>query len=261
MKLVDTHAHLDFPELSQDLEGVFIRARERSVIHIVTVGIDIESSFASLKLAQSFTWVSATAGIHPHGAHELTPQEIDQLRNLLARKEVVALGEIGLDYYRDRQPRPLQKRCFIQQLEIAIEAGKPVVFHIREAFEDFFSIVEPLAPKLAGGVVHCFSGDWEIAKRCLDLGFYISIPGVVTYPKAFILQDVVKKVPVDRILTETDAPFLTPVPYRGKPNEPSYVFYTAQKIAEIKGMDLETLGEQTTKNAVNVFNISLELEG
>ncbi|MEJ5299963.1 MAG: TatD family hydrolase [Thermodesulforhabdaceae bacterium] len=258
MMLIDTHAHLDFPELSQDLEGVFRRALERSVVHIVTVGIDLKSSFFALKLAQSFPRVSATAGVHPHGAHELSAQEKDQLRDLLAKKEVVALGEIGLDYYRDRQPRAIQRRCFQEQLEIAVEVGKPVVFHVREAFDDFFSLVEPVAPKLAGGVVHCFSGDWEIAKRCLDLGFYISIPGVITYSNALILRDVVKRVPVNSILVETDAPFLAPVPYRGKPNEPSYVFYTAMEIANIKGMDLESLGDQTTQNAIRVFNISIQ---
>ena len=257
MKLVDTHAHLDFPELSQDLDGVFNRARKNFVVHIITVGIDIESSKKSLEFARSFPWVSATAGIHPHGAHELSQDEERPLRELVAHPEVVAVGEIGLDYYRDRQPRHIQRKCFEQQLAIAADAKKPVVFHIRDAFEDFLSIIKPVAGKLAGGVVHCFSGDWEIAKKCLDLGFYISIPGVVTYPKAFTLQDVVKKLPLDRMLLETDAPFLTPVPYRGKPNEPSYVYHTAEKVAQIKEVALETLAEETSRNAARIFGVSV----
>lgn len=258
MKLVDTHAHLDFPELSQDLEGIFHRARKRFVEHIITVGIDIKSSITALEFARSFRWVSATAGIHPHGAHELSTQEIDILREIGSNPEVVAIGEVGLDYYRDRQPRDIQRRCLRQQLEIAIEIKKPIVFHVREAFDDFFSIIEPLASKLLGGVVHCFSGDWAIAKRCLNLGFCISIPGVVTYPKAFTIQEVVKKLPSDSILLETDSPFLTPVPHRGKPNEPSFVFHTAEKVAQLRGEDLESLCNQTSKNAIRVFNISLD---
>lgn len=257
MKLVDTHAHLDFPELLHDLDGVFSRARERFVVHIVTVGIDMESSVKSLELARSYPHVSATAGIHPHAAHELTLEEEGHLRALVSNPEVVAVGEIGLDYYRDRQPRHVQRKCFAQQLDIAVDAKKPTVFHIRDAFDDFFSVVKPVASKLVAAVVHCFSGDWDIARKCLDLGFYISVPGVVTYPKAFTLQDVVKKLPVDRMLFETDAPFLAPVPYRGKSNEPSYVYYTAEKVAEIRQEALDFLVEQTTQNAVRAFGISL----
>ncbi|MCX7823443.1 MAG: TatD family hydrolase [Syntrophobacterales bacterium] len=258
MKLVDTHAHLDFPELLQDLEGVFVRARKCFVEHIITVGIDIESSTNALKIARSFHSVSATAGVHPHGAHELSEKEIDLIRGLSSDPKLVALGEMGLDYYRDRQPRPIQRRCFEQQLEVAIEVRKPAIFHVRDAFEDFFSIVRPVASRLVGGVVHCFSGDWEVAKKCLDLGFYISIPGIVTYPKALVLQDVVKKLPIENVLLETDSPFLTPFPHRGKPNEPSYVFYTAEKVAQIRGEDLDSFCNQTSINAARIFGISLD---
>lgn len=257
MKIVDTHAHLDFPELYQDLEGVFTRARERFVEHIITVGIDIKSSFKAVEIARSFSRISATVGVHPHAAHELSQEELNRLKELASEVKVVALGEMGLDYYRDRQPRSVQRHCLAQQLEIALETGKPTVFHVRDAFDDFFSILKPFINKLKGGVVHCFSGDWEVAKKCLDLGLYISIPGVITYPKAFVLQEVVKRLPADRILLETDSPFLSPVPYRGKSNEPSYIFYTAQRVAEIRKEELETLCNHTSKNAVRVFGISV----
>lgn len=257
MKIVDTHAHLDFPELSQDLEGVLTRARERFVEHIITVGIDIKSSFKAFEIARAFSWISATAGIHPHAAHELSQEELNRLKELASDEKVVALGEMGLDYYRDRQPRSIQRRCLAQQLEIASETGKPAVFHVRDAFDDFLSILKSFINKLKGGVVHCFSGDWNVAEKCLDLGLYISIPGVVTYPKAFALQEVVKRLPADRVLLETDSPFLTPTPYRGKSNEPSYIFYTAKKVAEIREEELDTLCNHTSRNAVRIFGISL----
>ena len=257
MRLVDTHSHLDFEELASDLEQVLLRAAQKGVVHIITVGISMETSEKAISLSSNLDQVSATVGIHPHGAHAITEGERRLLLEWLSLPEVVALGEIGLDYYRNYQPRDLQRKCFAAQLDIAVQAQKPVVFHIREAFDDFFEIVSPLTTKISGGIVHCFSGDWEIAKRCFDLGFFISIPGVVTYPKATTLQDVVKRSPLDRLLIETDAPFLAPHPYRGKTNEPAFVFYTAQKIAEIRGEGLEKIAEITTQNAVRAFGIPL----
>ncbi len=257
MRLVDTHAHLDFPELSGDLDGVFRRARENTVIHIITVGIDIERSEQSIAIAGTFPHVSATVGIHPHGAHVLSSEEQDTLRRLLTADRVVAAGEIGLDYYRDHQPRTVQKECLMQQLEIAIEVQKPVVFHIRDAFEDFLSLVQPYVSRLKGGVVHCFSADWEIAKRCMSMGFVLSIPGVVTYENANTLHNVVRNISLEALLLETDAPFLAPVPYRGKPNEPSYVLHTAQKIAHLKGREVEEVAEITTQNAIKVFRLEV----
>lgn len=257
MRLIDTHAHLDFPELSGDLPGVFERAKEKGVFHIITVGISLDTSKKALELSRTFANVSATAGIHPHGAHPLSEQEKSELKALLSDDAVVALGEIGLDYYRNYQPHDVQKLCFRQQLEIATEIKKTVVFHVRQAFDDFFNIVKPFFSRLHAGVVHCFSGDWEIARRCLDLGFYISIPGVVTFAKAAVLRDVLRKLPLDRILVETDAPFLAPEPYRGKPNEPSYVFYTAMEIARIKEIDPHELGEATTQNAIRAFKLEV----
>ncbi len=257
MQLIDTHAHLDFPELYGDLNGVFERARDKGVIHIVTVGISLETSEKALKLAENYENVSATAGIHPHGAHLLSSEEKNQIKKLLSSKHVVAMGEIGLDYYRDYQPRDIQKRCFIEQMEIASELNKPVVFHVRQAFDDFLEIVKPFSKQIRTGIVHCFSGDWQIAKLCLEMGFFISVPGVVTFSKASTLQNVVKKVPLDSLLVETDAPFLAPEPYRGKPNEPSYVWYTAKKIAELRDMDMEEIGAITTRNAIRAFDLDI----
>jgi TatD DNase family protein len=174
----------------------------------------------------------------------------------LARNpKVVALGEMGLDYFRDRQPRPVQRRCFGQQLELAAEMKLPAVFHIRDAFEDFFREVMPWVPKLVPSVLHCFSGDWPVAKKALDLGFYLSIPGTVTYKNAVAQQEVVQKAPLERLLVETDAPFLTPVPFRGKPNEPALVRYTAHRIAELSGCPLETVARATTRNAYKVLGL------
>ena len=178
-------------------------------------------------------------GIHPHDAAPLSEKQLAALETLAHAKRVVALGEVGLDYYRDCQPRAIQRQCLQQQLGVACKTGLPVVFHVREAHADFLSIIMDYAAMLSGGVLHCFSGDWAVAKRCLGLGFYLSIPGTMTFPKAAIQQEVVRRAPLDRLLVETDAPYLAPVPYRGKVNEPAFVRYTAAKVAELRSCSLE----------------------
>jgi TatD DNase family protein len=247
--LIDTHAHLDFPELSNDLASVMERAGQADVKRIVTIGIDLPSSERAVELAHSLDNVFSAVGIHPHGAHHLEREELDLLRSLALRERVVAIGEIGLDYYRDRQPRLIQRECFHQQLKLACEHRKPAIFHIRDAYDDFLEIIPGYANRLKAGVVHCFSGDWQVARRCLDLGLYLSIPGTVTFSKAEVLREVVRLAPPDRLLLETDAPFLAPVPYRGKVNEPSFVSHTAMKVAELRGCTLEEIAAQTTANA------------
>jgi TatD DNase family protein len=253
--LIDTHAHLDFPELAHDLPSVLERAARASVLQIITIGIDLPSSEQAVKLAGSHPRIFATVGIHPHGAKHLDEQILSALRDLARQERVVAIGEIGLDYYRDRQPRPVQRECLRQQLELAREENLPVVFHIRDAYEDFLDIVKDYASTLEGGIMHCFSGNWEVAQRCLDMGFYLSIPGTVTFSKAEVQQDVVRRSPFDRLLVETDAPFLAPVPFRGKDNEPSFVLYTAQKIAGLRGCTLDEVAVQTTANARKAFRL------
>lgn len=259
--LIDTHAHLDFPELNRDLPSVLERAAKSSVMAIVTIGIDIPSSVQAVELAQTISKqyaspkVYAAVGLHPHGARKLDGEARNILMDLGRAGRVVAMGEIGLDYYRDRQPRPIQRECLRQQLDLACEVKLPVVFHIRDAYEDFLTIIEDYASSLVGGVMHCFSGDWDVAGHCLDLGFYLSIPGTVTFSKAEIQQKVVRNAPLDRLLLETDAPFLAPVPYRGKDNEPSFLLHTAMKIAELRGCSLDEVADQTTANAQRVFGI------
>lgn len=253
--LIDTHAHLDFPEFAEDLPSVLTRARDLGVEEIVSIGIDLPSSEKALSLAMEHPQIHATVGVHPHGACELTAQTLARMENLARQERVVALGEMGLDYYRDRQPRTVQRRCLEQQLDLTCGLGLPAVFHIREAFEDFFKVIEGFRSRLSAGILHCFSGDWATAEKCLGMGFYLSIPGTVTFPKAEIQQEVVRRTPLNRILVETDAPYLAPIPYRGKVNEPAFVFYTAQKIAELKGTSLEDVGRQTTLNARTVFRL------
>lgn len=253
--LIDTHAHLDFPEFVHELEAVLERARQASVTEVVTIGIDVASSRRAVELAQSHPGIYATVGIHPHGAAPLGEEQVRTLESLAGEERVVAIGEIGLDFYRDRQPRPVQRRCLRQQLEVACKTRLPVVFHIREAHADFLAIIKDYAASLNGAVLHCFSGDWGVAKRCLDMGFYLSIPGTVTFPKAEVQQEVVRQAPLDRLLLETDAPYLAPVPYRGKVNEPAWVLHTARKVAELRGCSLEEIARRTTSNAHTVFGI------
>ncbi len=253
--LVDTHAHLDFPEFSEDLDGVLERASKAGVCEIVTIGIDLASSRKAVELADAHPGIFATVGIHPHDAFLLNDRQLKTLETLSREKRVLAVGEVGLDYYRDRQPRKLQQQCLRQQLELACSVGLPVVFHVREAHVDFLEIIKDYARALSGGVLHCFSGDWTVAKSCLDMGFYLSIPGTVTFPRAETQHEVVKRAPLDRLLLETDAPYLAPVPFRGKVNEPAFVVYAARKVADLRHASLEEIAHQTTINAHKVFRI------
>ena len=254
-ELIDTHAHLDFPEFAGSIPATIKRALHAGVSMIVTIGIDIETSRKAAEIARSYERIYASAGIHPHASFSMDAGDILELKKIAANCRVVAIGEIGLDYFRDRQPRPIQKECMKRQIAMAAEIAKPVIFHIRDAWEDFFLIVPEFASSLPPSVMHCFSGDWAIASRCLDMGFYLSIPGVVTFPKAELLQEVVKRAPLDRLLVETDSPYLAPVPYRGKTNEPAYLLHTAEKIAECRREPFEKVAAHTTQNARTVFKI------
>lgn len=262
--LADTHAHLDFSQFDEDREQVVDRAASEGVTRIVTVGFDLDSSLQAVCLSGENTGLWACVGVHPHQASLVTPEGLDSLRGLSAHRKVVAIGEIGLDYYRDRSPRDVQRQVLGQQLELAADTGKPVVIHDREAHGDLMRILrgwaEAVVPSSNGlrpplGVVHCFSGDRTMAEELFELGFYISVAGPVTFPNARRLQALVAGLPLDRLLLETDCPFLAPHPYRGKRNEPANVKLVAQKIAELKDMSLEDVSRVTTENACRVFRL------
>lgn len=260
IRIMDTHCHLDMISSEDDLTTTVTRAVASGVSPIITVGIDLESSRKAIQLAGKYDSVYATVGIHPHNVQKLEERTYDDLEKLCRAPKVVAYGEIGLDYVKQYAQKDIQLQHYARQVELARKIRLPLVIHDREAHDDILHILHKKGPFSAGGVMHCFSGDWYFAKKVLDLGFLISIPGVVTFNKAYVLQEVAQKVPLDRLLLETDAPFLTPEPWRGKKNFPEYVLYTARKIAGLRGLSLEALASITTENAMQLFNISAHLE-
>lgn len=256
MILFDTHAHLDDEMFNEDRDEMIRRARQAGVILIVNVGYSLASSRDSINLADRYDMIYAAVGIHPHDAAEAGPGYLEELEKMASHPRVVAIGEIGLDYYRDLSPRPVQRRVFSEQMALAKKLEKPIIIHDRDAHGDMMDILrrEKLGP--AGGVMHCYSGSWEMARECLSMGFYISIAGPVTYANAARLKDVAARVPRDRLLIETDAPYLTPAPYRGKRNEPAHVLYTAEEIAGLREMEIEDLGKMCAENGRRLFRIA-----
>jgi len=248
MKLIDSHCHLDDKQFDPDRAEVFARARESGVERMMAIGTgngppDLE---AALRLARQHDFIYATVGVHPHDASKATPETFAALEALAAETKVLAIGEIGLDYHYDFSPRDVQRDVFIQQLKLAGMAGKPIVIHTREAWDDTLLV---LREHWSGtGIVHCFSGGAEEARQALDLGFYLSFGGVLTFPKAEVLREAARMVPEDRLLVETDAPYLAPVPKRGKRNEPAFVVETARRLAEVRGAAPERIAEVTTAN-------------
>ncbi|TYP00119.1 TatD DNase family protein [Geothermobacter ehrlichii] len=253
--LIDTHAHLDSGQFRDDLNEVLQRASDNGIQHIITIGCDLESSRINCRLAENNSRLSAAVGIHPHDAASLDDAAIATLRQLAAKPGVVAIGEIGLDYYRDRSPRDSQRRAFRRQLRLARELGLPVIVHDRDAHEDVIAILEEEDAGSIGGVMHCFSGDQALARACIDLGFYISFAGPVTYPKNEALREVARMVPTEHLLIETDCPYLSPQPCRGRRNEPAHMRMTAETIAEVKGLSLEDIARITSVNAHRLFGI------
>ncbi|MCI5167858.1 MAG: TatD family deoxyribonuclease [Candidatus Electrothrix sp. GM3_4] len=237
--LIDSHCHLDM-ETSQDALDDIIRFAKQCHVHtIITIGIDLASSQRAVELADKSPGVYAAVGIHPHSAEEGDDDVYQQLKKLAASEKVVAYGEIGLDYAKRYAPVERQHLEFTQQLKIAKELELPIIIHDREAHEDTIQIIKEQGPFPAGGVMHCFSGDTAFARQVLDLGLYISIPGIVTFKNASALQKVAREIPLDRMLLETDGPFLTPVPFRGKRNRPEYLLYTAAMVAELRSISID----------------------
>ncbi len=258
--LVDSHTHLDAERFDGDRAATIARARAAGVERMVNVGCDLPSSERSLGLAHTHADIFATVGIHPHEA-KLAPDGFDDtLVALAADPRCVAVGECGLDYHYDLSPRDVQRAVFARQIAAALRAHKPLVLHIRpkdgrDAFDDALEILEGEGARDAGGVFHCFTGTVEQAKRALDLGFYLSMPGVVTFKSAGELPEVARMAPGDRLLVETDAPYMAPVPHRGKRNEPAFVALTAAFVAEVRGEDRRAFVEATGENACRLFSL------
>jgi TatD DNase family protein len=252
MKLVDTHAHLD---LLDDPAAAFERAKQAGVGQIITVGIDLESSRRAADFSRDLYGVFCTVGLHPHEVSKVGPDLWGELKLLALTVSAVAVGECGLDYYRDLSPRHLQRDAFAAQIELALDLGLPLVVHDREAHGDVLSMLAKGGAERVGGVVHCFSGDAALAQELVSLGFSLGITGVITYKKSDELRALVKKVPLTKLLIETDCPYLAPMPHRGKPNEPAYVTHTHLALAKALGASPEEVAEVTTDNARRLFSL------
>ena len=250
--LIDSHAHIQLDRFDADREAVLERARVAGVQTILVIGFDLETSRGAIALVEKYEQIYATVGMHPHDAKDLDAETVRIFRALAAHPKVIALGEMGLDYYRDLSPRPIQKEAFECQLDLAEKLDLPIVIHNREAYHDILPILQARRGRVRG-VMHCFSGDVKMMHQSLALGFYIGIGGPVTYRKAETLQEVAQKVPADALLVETDCPWLAPQFRRGRRNEPAYVRATAEKIAKLRGISLEEIGEMTTQNFENLF--------
>lgn len=258
--MIDSHAHLDFPQFDADRGQVIARAIGAGVISIINVGADLLSSERSVKLAERYPFVYAAVGIHPHDADTLNKASLGLLREMAMHPRVVAIGEIGLDYYRDLSPRDRQKAAFEQQLDLAEPLKLPVIIHDRDAHEDVMAVLQHKSANgwRLQGVLHCFSGDLAMAHQAIDMGLYISIGGPVTFHNARKLPEIVREIPLTRLLLETDCPYLAPHPHRGQRNEPAYVLLVAEKIAELKKVSVAEVQRVTTKNVWDLFGLEIE---
>ena len=253
--LIDSHAHLDMEPFNEDRASVLERAVKGGVTRIITIGIDLDSSLSALELSREYDFIYASVGYHPHNAHGCSPESLDKLARMASEPKIVAWGEIGLDFYRRYSPPEDQSKMFLRQLEIANDMDMPVIIHDREAHEEVLSILKKMGKGERKGIIHCFSGDIDLALALIELGYFISIPGTVTYKKASEVKEVASSIPLERMLIETDAPFLAPVPKRGKRNEPLFVTYTAKEIARLRNIDFQELALQTSENAKILFGL------
>lgn len=253
--LIDTHAHLDFPDYAIDRDDVLARAWEAGLSAILSIGIDEPTSRAAVALAEGNPRIFASAGIHPHEVAKAGEDAYRALEELAHHPRVVALGEMGLDYHYEEPPRQVQKEAFRRQLHLARRTGLPVVIHARDAHEDVLEILREEAAGQVRGVMHCFAGEEAVARACLDLGFYISFAGPVTFKSAEATRRVAATIPLDRLLTETDSPFLSPHPLRGKRNEPARVALVAEELARVHGLTPAELGDLTADNARRLFRL------
>lgn len=266
---VDSHAHLDGKQFDSDRDEVIARAREAGVRTMVAIGNGDgpPALDAGVLLADKYSFMYATVGIHPHEARLADDAAYQTLEQLVRHPKVIAWGEIGLDYFYDHSPRETQKQVFAQQLELAAAAKLPIVIHCRpsdgsdDAWEDCLGMIrDQWAPHGLGGILHCFTGKWAQAKSALDMGFMISFAGNLTFPKAQQIRDAALEIPLDRMLIETDSPYLAPVPHRGKRNEPAFVKETARRLGELRGISMEEVGEQTSRNFYKFFKLAEMVE-
>lgn len=253
--LTDSHTHLNAEQFKDDQEEVIQRALDAGVTRIVNVGFNRETIPSSIELAEKYDFIYSTVGWHPVDAIDMMPGDLEWIESLCQHEKVVAIGEIGLDYYWDKSPKDVQQRVFREQIRLARKLGMPIVIHNRDAHQDILTILKEEKAAEVGGIMHCFSGSWETAKQCLDMNFHISFGGPVTFKNAVQPKEVLAQVPLDRLLIETDAPYLTPHPFRGKRNETGYVRLVAETAAEIRGMTLEELAEVTTNNAIRLLGL------
>lgn len=252
---IDTHAHLDFPEYSSDREGVISRARSEGVDFIINVGTTVEGSRASLELAGKYDFIYAAIAVHPHYAGDIEDRHLREMEEMGSSQKVVAIGETGLDFYKDISPRKTQEAIFRSFIRIARRLKLPLIIHSREASEDTLKILKEEKGEEYGGVLHCYSYPWSVAEHLLHMGFYISVAGQVTFPTSHALREVVKKIPPERMLLETDCPFLAPQPFRGKRNEPAYVKHIAHQLSQIYGLSTEDIARISTLNARHLFGL------
>lgn len=253
MGLVDSHCHLNFEPMGDDLDGVIERAQANNVSHMLCVSVNLEDYPQVLNIAKAHPSIFASVGVHPCYQDVYEPT-VEELIELAKDEQVVAIGETGLDYFRVEGDMSWQQQRFVRHIEAAIVSEKPLIIHTRSAADDTMAMLKQHRADLCGAVMHCFAEDWDTAKKALDLGFYLSFSGIVTFNSAKTLKEVARKTPLDRILVETDAPYLAPVPMRGKPNQPAFVAHTAQYVADLKEISLDALTAQTSKNFFDLFN-------
>lgn len=257
--LVDTHAHLDSSDFAGDTDEIVDRARERGLVGIVSIGFEPAGWAPTLKLAEHYDLVFPALGIHPNSADQATDESLSELESLFSKRQVVGLGETGLDYYREYVPHEQQRASFRAHLDLARQLDLPVIVHNRDAHADILDILRRDG-RGTRGVMHSFAGDVAYAEECLALGYMVSLSGPVTFKKAADKHQVAAAVPLDMLLVETDCPYLTPEPYRGRRNEPSYVYYTAEAVARIRGVPYEVVARATTANAARLFGLPIQIE-
>ncbi|KXH86838.1 TatD family hydrolase [Sporosarcina sp. HYO08] len=254
---IDTHVHLNADQYENDVEEVIQRALDASVEKMVVIGFDRKTIEKAIILAEQYPFIYAVVGWHPVDAIDCTEEDLAWIESLAAHPKVVGIGEVGLDYYWDKSPKEVQQQLFRKQIRLAQKVNLPIIIHNRDATADVVQILKEEEAEITGGIMHCFSGSVETAKECIHMNFMISLGGPVTFKNAKIPKQVAKEVALDHLLIETDAPYLTPHPYRGKRNEPAYVTLVAEEIARLKGLSVEEVAKRTTENALKIFNISL----